>query len=996
MDFNELHIDKRYKIVSSLGEGAMGAVFLANDLKLDRKVAIKVIRKEVRSNAGIFTRTKNEGMMLSKLRHPSLASVFEMNMTSQSPYIVQEFISGKDLRHIINRGVLFDEDQAWRFFREQADVLSYLHSKDIVHRDIKPENIIIDSSGKSILMDFGLALSSEFTRLTKEGSFVGTMKYCSPEVLKGKDGGERTDVYQLGLVVYEAMTGLSLIGKFSSIEQFVATLYKRSWEDGPLDTRVPSGLAFVIKKACRFAASERPANGSALVELIEQASKGMVLPPAKAGKKSFSQKVSDRKESHTKGRHTNPGISGHISSDKTTENGSSSIIRKIGGAALILLTIFICALYISQTKRRVPVVVVSTDNEAGANLFSQCRAFLTTPTGFYLFLPYEVGNSLHWSLNGQEPLRGNEREVTGKFTRVAGGWKALLRSLDCPAGAKARLSVYDGNKEIASKDIEIEKTLLKEPFEAIFSYDRIFVKWKFHGFSSATIVVREIKKGLNTGPDIPETSDSLKYVKAVEAESTIILGSEIGFGGKMRLSLHLPFLLEAENRALPGRNERLVNEDLPESEVAFVTGAKDMELKLQISPENISDDNFEANANFSLDNDSRRKITGMVKGGNHLYLTTNSGHIFCFEVDSGMQSILKFLWKKSLRDIRDFKDVKEPLDDVYPPELIPTCLLPEDDGVHCYGLGDGSAVYSFDKNGRYSKSMVPYFSDKEAWQKHSGDEKPAKVYKFSSGKLYVAALESPGLAFFQADGSPYPQKIEVFNDGCCISSAKEGMGKIFCWVRRGNYRVLCTIEMSSASCRLNEIASFPFLKKKYGEISMAFDNDLKVGLYSVNGELNVLRESKGIFLSEKVSPHIADGMSVNGVVRTERGQFTCVALRGTSNAIIPSDLTSTVNFIEVSLGPDSDRLESTIRETNRHILKESYRCNLIGPEMIDEKSFCFNVGTFFYIVSTEKSEILYSWVFFAAPEKLIVDKNIVLLTKYYYGAVFGLHLNRFD
>ena len=276
ISLHQLDIDKRYQIISSLGEGGMGTVFLAEDLELDRKVAIKVLKQEHRSTAGALSRTKNEGLMLSQFRHSSLASVFDMDMKSRTPYIVQEYISGQDLRSLLDKGEFLDKVQGWKLLREQADVLVYLHSKGIVHRDIKPDNIIIDDSGKSVLMDFGLALSSDMTRLTKEGSFVGTIMYCPPEVLGSKDGGERADFYQLGLVIYEAMTGLSLIGSFEDVEEFIALLYERAWESRPLDSRVPPNLAQVIKRLCRFKPQNRPEDGKALLKLIKKVSSSKI------------------------------------------------------------------------------------------------------------------------------------------------------------------------------------------------------------------------------------------------------------------------------------------------------------------------------------------------------------------------------------------------------------------------------------------------------------------------------------------------------------------------------------------------------------------------------------------------------------------------------------------------------------------------------------------------------------------------------------------------
>ena len=267
MDFSKILDNPRYSIHSALGEGGMGAVYLALDIKLNRKVAIKVIRGDIPKDASIIKRTKTEGLILSKLEHPSLARIYELNMLAKRPYIVQEYIEGQDLKSLINSGNFLTKETAWRLYSEQADVLAYLHRKNILHRDIKPANIMLDKNGKSVLMDFGLALAEEYTRVTRVGDYVGTMTYCPPEVLEGKDSHPYSDVYQLGLVIYEAMTGLSLIGQFKTVNHFITKMAERTWEDAPLDPRVTGKLAAIIRNSCRYDFKERPADGEALADL---------------------------------------------------------------------------------------------------------------------------------------------------------------------------------------------------------------------------------------------------------------------------------------------------------------------------------------------------------------------------------------------------------------------------------------------------------------------------------------------------------------------------------------------------------------------------------------------------------------------------------------------------------------------------------------------------------------------------------------------------------
>jgi len=290
----------RYKILSVLGEGGMGKVYLAQDLKLNRRVAIKTLRTKLDDSDGkLAARTRREGKILSRLRHSSLVPVYEMDMTASVPYIVQGYVEGKSLGQKIERGKFLTFKEGWKLFKEQAEVLSYIHQEGLLHRDIKPDNIMIDGSGTSVLMDFGLALNVEDTRLTAEDQFVGTIQYCSPEILlSGEDATPSNDVYQLGMVVYEAITGKIFIGNAKTMEELVALLAKADWDKRPLPSDVPQSLGRIIAACCKYDIKERLANGSKLLEAINSEGASLKSGSSKpSGKSSKSTGKSGRWDS---------------------------------------------------------------------------------------------------------------------------------------------------------------------------------------------------------------------------------------------------------------------------------------------------------------------------------------------------------------------------------------------------------------------------------------------------------------------------------------------------------------------------------------------------------------------------------------------------------------------------------------------------------------------------------------------------------------------------
>jgi serine/threonine protein kinase len=566
---SRFNIPERYKVLSTLGAGGMGIVILAEDLKLIRQVAIKVIRKELISEENMLSRTKLEGQILSKLRHPSLASVYEMDMDAEYPYIVQEYIKGESLGSLIKSGQLFNPRKALRLFREQAMVLQYLHEQSIFHRDIKPDNIMIDHSGKSVLMDFGLALAGDRTRFTEEGNFVGTMRYCPPEVLKGIDGGARADVFQLGLVVLMAMTGESLYGDMNTVDQFLEVVFSGAWEKVPLNEKIPAKLATIIKQTCRFAPEERPANGGELLELIDSVTEKSPAPlkTEETGKgKTTPISETYRREAVKIGE---PRVTGS-SIAKPSFIVQTSFRRKIALVTILSsLVLLIFCLPFLQNKSSLNSNESTQLKEGGNNLFNSSRAFILTPEGFYLFLPSSSGKDLNWKLKFQGPA---SRDLSGRFTKVAGGWKTSLRKKGLPLNSLAVLSIYNDDTEIDRKSIQLPESYLKSPLQAIFSHDQIRARWEFHGKAPARIVVHGL--GKNSQQNTP------LLTKTTETGECSIMTSELGKNREVTLSLYIPGLLPD----LPQKTvESSLSIPLSETKVGEISGTCELNLKFHLA-----------------------------------------------------------------------------------------------------------------------------------------------------------------------------------------------------------------------------------------------------------------------------------------------------------------------------------------------------------------------------------------------------------------------------
>ena len=196
-----------YKILSKLGEGGMGEVYLAEDHKLERKVAIKFLPPHLTIDEECVERFKREAKATAALNHPNIVTIYEIAEENTQTFIVMEYIDGESLRSKINYG--FSKlTEILDITIQICDGLSEAHKVDIVHRDIKPENILIDRSGRIKILDFGLAKLEGVSKLTKETSTLGTIHYMSPEQVQGKEVDHRSDIWSLGIVLYEMLTGI--------------------------------------------------------------------------------------------------------------------------------------------------------------------------------------------------------------------------------------------------------------------------------------------------------------------------------------------------------------------------------------------------------------------------------------------------------------------------------------------------------------------------------------------------------------------------------------------------------------------------------------------------------------------------------------------------------------------------------------------------------------------------------------------------------------------
>ncbi len=197
----------RYRLESKLGSGGMSTVYLATDETLGRQVAIKVMHREISDQPDQLERFRREARAVASLSHPNLVAVIDAGEDGGHPYIVFEYVPGETLKKKIDEQTRLGLDEATAYAIEVGRGLACAHASKLIHRDVKPQNVLIDAEGRAKITDFGIARSLEVHGLTATGRVLGTTDYVSPEQAMGQEVDPRTDVYSLGVLLYEMLTG---------------------------------------------------------------------------------------------------------------------------------------------------------------------------------------------------------------------------------------------------------------------------------------------------------------------------------------------------------------------------------------------------------------------------------------------------------------------------------------------------------------------------------------------------------------------------------------------------------------------------------------------------------------------------------------------------------------------------------------------------------------------------------------------------------------------
>lgn len=254
-------LGSRYELTGRIAVGGMGEVWRGKDTVLDREVAAKIMKEEYRTEPGFLARFKSEARSMGSVSHPGIAAVYDYGEEDGAPYLVMEYVPGEALSTILERNGGLPEGDALEIVAQAAEALNAAHNAGVVHRDIKPGNLLITPDFKVKITDFGIARVADQAPLTKTGQVMGTAQYLAPEQATGKGSRPQSDLYSLGVILYEALAGVRPFTGESQVEIAIAQVNRKH---PPLPQSVSEPVRRLVDATLSKKPEGRPESGKAL------------------------------------------------------------------------------------------------------------------------------------------------------------------------------------------------------------------------------------------------------------------------------------------------------------------------------------------------------------------------------------------------------------------------------------------------------------------------------------------------------------------------------------------------------------------------------------------------------------------------------------------------------------------------------------------------------------------------------------------------------------
>src|SRR3954470_11598446 len=272
-------VDGRYRALNRLGAGGMAEVWCAQDEVLGRRVALKLLGAGFAEDPEFREAFRREAEAAAGLTHPNIVGIFDRSEWDGHPYIAMELVDGQTLKELVTERGPLPPDIAVGLTEQILRALGYAHKRGIVHRDVKPQNVIIDHDGQAKVADFGIARAGDTSQMTQAGAIIGTMQYLSPEQAEGRPVDRRADLYSVGIVLYELLTGRVPFEGEATISIAIKHINERPVPPAQLRPGIPPALEAVVMRALEKDPARRFQTAEEFIAALEAARRGPSVPP---------------------------------------------------------------------------------------------------------------------------------------------------------------------------------------------------------------------------------------------------------------------------------------------------------------------------------------------------------------------------------------------------------------------------------------------------------------------------------------------------------------------------------------------------------------------------------------------------------------------------------------------------------------------------------------------------------------------------------------------
>ncbi len=270
-------VDGRYRVLHRLGAGGMADVYLAQDQQLDREIALKLLHRRFAEDPGFVERFRREAQAAASLQHPNVVSVFDRGSFENTYYIAMEYLPGRTLKRLIREDAPLEPSRAIDLTIQMLKAARFAHRRGVIHRDLKPHNVIVDDNDHVKVTDFGIARAGA-SDMTETGSIMGTAQYLSPEQAQGHAVSAPSDLYSIGIVLYEMLTGRVPFDGESPVSIALKHVSEGPVPPSQINPEIPSALEQVVLWALNKDPADRPADADQFILALEQVREGLAAP----------------------------------------------------------------------------------------------------------------------------------------------------------------------------------------------------------------------------------------------------------------------------------------------------------------------------------------------------------------------------------------------------------------------------------------------------------------------------------------------------------------------------------------------------------------------------------------------------------------------------------------------------------------------------------------------------------------------------------------------